>query len=268
MLTSRAPAAHSRARSLRRRLVHELAVHVCTTCGTTGRSMFWRSRRPGPAKVSASSFRRCWHGRNRAIIYDIKGENWAKTAGFRAQQGHLCFKFSPVEESSSSRFNPLAEVRLFTPRDVSDAQNIANMIVRTGEDSPQERYWQDAAASITTGMILHVCYEAALEGRVACLADLAHVFTRPGAQFRETLEELMNFEHDPDFQHAWRMPTRRTNADTSGRSGESAGDARQRGPGFWRRPLHCENGTDPLQRSAGREEHLRQRLHHQRPGEP
>jgi len=31
------------------------------------------------------------------------------------------------------------------------------MIVRTGEDSPQERYWQDAAASITTGMILHVC---------------------------------------------------------------------------------------------------------------
>ena len=107
-----------------------------------------------------------------AVIYDIKGENWAKTAGFRSQRGHLCFKFSPVEEQASSRFNPLSEVRVFTPRDVSDAQNIANMIVRTGEDSPQERYWQDAAASITTGMILHVCYEAALEGRVACFADL------------------------------------------------------------------------------------------------
>jgi len=80
---------------------------------------------------------------------------------------------------------------------VSDAQNIANMIVRTGEDSPQERYWQDAAASITTGMILHVCYAAALESRVACLADLSHVFTRPGAGFRETLDELLNFEHDP-----------------------------------------------------------------------
>ena len=63
-----------------------------------------------------------------------------------------------------------------------DAQNIANMIVRTGEDSPQERYWQDAAASITTGMILHVCYAAALEGRVACLADLAHVFTNAGLE--------------------------------------------------------------------------------------
>jgi type IV secretion system protein VirD4 len=142
-----------------------------------------------------------------AVIYDIKGENWAKTAGFRSRQGHICFKFSPVEESSSSRFNPLSEIRLFTPRDVSDAQNIANMIVRTGEDSPQERYWQDAAASITTGMILHVCYEAAREGRVACLAGLAHVFTRPGSSFRDTLEDLLNFEHDPGYHHNWHMPT-------------------------------------------------------------
>ncbi len=142
-----------------------------------------------------------------AVVYDIKGENWAKTAGFRRQQGNLCFKVSPVEDGNSSRFNPLGEVRLFTPRDVSDAQNIANMIVRTGEDSPQERYWQDAAASITTGMILHVCYEAALEKRVACLADLSHVFTRPGSSFRDTLGELLNFEHDPGFPHGWHMPS-------------------------------------------------------------
>jgi type IV secretion system protein VirD4 len=141
-----------------------------------------------------------------AVVYDIKGENWAKTAGFRERQGHLCFKFSPVEETASSRFNPLGEVRVFTMRDVSDAQNIANMIVRTGEDSPQERYWQDAAASITTGMILHVCYEAALKGREACLADLADVFTRPGISFRDTLADLLNFEHDPTLEHNWRTP--------------------------------------------------------------
>ena len=77
-----------------------------------------------------------------AVVYDIKGENWAKTAEFRARCGHLCFKFSPVELANGSRFNPLAEVRIGTPRDVSDAQNVADMIVRTGEDSPQERYWQ------------------------------------------------------------------------------------------------------------------------------
>ena len=80
------------------------------------------------------------------------------------------------------------------------------MIVRTGEDSPQKRYWQDASTSITTGMILHACYAAALEGRQASLADLSHLFTRPGSSFHDTLDELLNFEHDPGFQHQWRMP--------------------------------------------------------------
>jgi len=56
-------------------------------------------------------------------------------------------------------------------------------------------------------MILHVCYEQALYGRVACLADLAQVFTRPGSSFRDTLEELLNFEHDPNYQHGWLMLT-------------------------------------------------------------
>ena len=78
--------------------------------------------------------------------------------------------------------------------------------MRTGEDSPQERYWQDAATSITTGMVLHACYAAALERRQASLADLAHLFTRPGLSFHDTLEELLNFEHDPGFQHHWHMP--------------------------------------------------------------
>ena len=135
-----------------------------------------------------------------AVIYDIKGENWAKTAGFRASRGQLCFKFSPVEDGTSSRFNPLAEVRLFTPRDVSDAQNIADMIIRSGEDSPMERHWEDSAASLTTGMILHACYTAAAEDRVACLADLSGLFTRPGVEFRETLNEMISYQHDADYR--------------------------------------------------------------------
>lgn len=142
-----------------------------------------------------------------AVIYDIKGENWAKTAGFRASRGHLCFKFSPVEDGTSSRFNPLAEVRLFTPRDVSDAQNIADMIIRSGEDSPMERHWEDTAASLTTGMILHACYTAASEDRVACLADLSGLFTRPGVEFRETLNEMVSYPHDTAYRHGWRTPS-------------------------------------------------------------
>ncbi len=121
------------------------------------------------------------------VVYDIKGENWAKTAGFRQQAGQVCFKFSPVEAGNGSRFNPLSEVRIFTERDVADAQNVADMIIRTGEQSPQERYWQDAAVSIGTGMVLHVCYAAAQAGKTACLAVVA-----------EKVREMLDKE-DKDF---------------------------------------------------------------------
>jgi hypothetical protein len=40
---------------------------------------------------------------------------------------------------NGSRLNPLAEIWIFTDRDVADAQNAADMIIRTGEDSTQER---------------------------------------------------------------------------------------------------------------------------------
>jgi type IV secretion system protein VirD4 len=141
------------------------------------------------------------------IVYDIKGENWAKTSGFRAEGlDQLCMKFSPVEDGNGSRFNPLAEVRIRTNRDVSDAQNLADMLVRSGEDSAQERYWQDAASSIMTGMLLHVCYAAAAEGRAATLSDLCLVFTFPGISFRDTLNGLLNYPHDPNYERGWRTP--------------------------------------------------------------
>ena len=142
-----------------------------------------------------------------AIIYDIKGENWAKTAGFRSHSGHICFKFSPVEESGCAQFNPLAEVRIFTPRDVSDAQNIAEMLVRTGVENIHDPHWQLAAASLTTGMILHVCYAAAAEGRTATLAELAGTLTRPGIPFRDTLQEILNYPHDVQRKCNWQMAT-------------------------------------------------------------
>ena len=142
-----------------------------------------------------------------AIIYDIKGENWQKTAGFRTQAGHLCLKFSPVEQNNSSHFNPLEEVRIGTPWDVSDAQNMAQMIINTGEENPLDPHWDKTATSLTTGMILHVCYAARLEGKTATLARLSALFTRPGVDFRETLQELLNYPHDPKRNFNWHMPT-------------------------------------------------------------
>ena len=47
------------------------------------------------------------------VVHDIKGENWALTAGWRRQElGSACLKFDPTaDDGSSARYNPLLEVR-------------------------------------------------------------------------------------------------------------------------------------------------------------
>ena len=103
------------ARRLRRRLVRRQPRDTCTTSATTVRSTFSRSRRRAAAKASGLVIPTLLAWEESAVIYDIKGENWAKTAGFRCQQGHLCFKFSPVEDRQFVALQSrCAEVRLFT----------------------------------------------------------------------------------------------------------------------------------------------------------
>jgi type IV secretion system protein VirD4 len=132
------------------------------------------------------------------VIYDIKGENWAKTAGYRSKtMDQVVLQFAPTDESGNcTRFNPLAEVRIYTLRDVSDAQNIAEILVNNIEDRPSDTHWIDTAASILTASILHLCYVAHAESKEANLAQLASFFTRPGKSFMETLNEMQSTAHD------------------------------------------------------------------------
>lgn len=150
-----------------------------------------------------------WSGST--VVYDIKGENWAKTAGFRQASGQLCLKFAPVEADGGVRFNPLAEVRIGTPREVSDAQNLAEMLCRTGKEGPGDEHWVGTAVSLITGLILHVCYEAKKHNRFGTLPDLSAALTpfkdpnRPdetedadeGNPVREHFEAIKVALHDP-----------------------------------------------------------------------
>lgn len=61
-----------------------------------------------------------------AVIHDIKGENWALTAGWRSRFSH-CLLFSPTDPASAY-YNPLLEVRR-GPQEVRDVQNIADILV-------------------------------------------------------------------------------------------------------------------------------------------
>jgi len=147
------------------------------------------------------------------IVYDIKGDNWAKTAGFRHHIGHTCLRFCPLGENPICRFNPLEEIRIGTLREVSDAQNLAEMIVDNGEERKlEDPHWEKTAKSLITGLILHVCYEARLRKQVPTLAGIYDLLTRPGTQFTETLRELISYPHDPAREFKWRVPSGESSA--------------------------------------------------------
>ena len=135
------------------------------------------------------------------------------TAGWRAGDGgNRVVKFSPVEIGIGAQFNPLAEIRLGTPRDVSDAQNIAQMLTHPNGDSDDEDHWVESATSLLTGVILYACYAALNEGRTACLPDVAHVLTRPGETFVDTLNEMLLQSQDPAGRFGWTSATGRPTA--------------------------------------------------------
>jgi len=103
-----------------------------------------------------------------AVIHDIKGENWALTAGWRARFSH-CLLFDPTDRRSA-RFNPLFEVRKGV-HEVRDVQNIADILVDPEGARERRDHWDKAAHALLTGAILHVLYaeEEKTLARVACL---------------------------------------------------------------------------------------------------
>ena len=69
-----------------------------------------------------------WEGSS--IVLDIKGENWALTAGWRKSQDQVVLRFDPSDPSgASARFNPLEELRIDTMMGIPDVQNMAAMLV-------------------------------------------------------------------------------------------------------------------------------------------
>lgn len=128
-----------------------------------------------------------------ALIYDIKGENWALTSGWRRlEAGNHAVKFEPsAMDGSSARFNPLAEVRLRTDREVADVQNIMTMIVDPDGKGLQD-HWQKSSQALLVGVALHVLYaekNKTLNGVLGFLSD-------PGRTVEQTMKWMLDTDHD------------------------------------------------------------------------
>ena len=124
------------------------------------------------------------------IVLDIKGENYQKTSGWRKKMGNKILRFSPKNENSCS-YNPLAEIRYKTDREIEDTRVIANVIMQE-ETSTSDPFWQNTGVDFLTGVILHVMYEKRGKGT---LTDVVEFITDPSKPLEERMVEVLEFKH-------------------------------------------------------------------------
>jgi type IV secretion system protein VirD4 len=89
------------------------------------------------------------------IVSDIKGENWTRTAGFRARHGQDVHLFDPLsEDERSSRWNPLAYVSAVPYRCIDDLQRIATMLYPDPQGA--DPFWTASARTLFLGIALYL----------------------------------------------------------------------------------------------------------------
>ena len=123
-----------------------------------------------------------------AIVHDIKGENWALTAGWRARFGRVLL-FDPTNTQSTA-YNPLLEVRR-GEWEVRDVQNIADVLVDPEGALEKRNHWEKTSHSLLVGTILHVLYAEADK----TLAGVANFLSDPKRPIEKTLRAMMTTPH-------------------------------------------------------------------------
>lgn len=136
-----------------------------------------------------------WEGSS--IVLDIKGENWALTAGWRKSQDQVVLRFDPSDPSgASARFNPLEELRIDTMMAIPDVQNMAAMLVDPNGKGLED-HWSKAAFAMLGGAILHCCIMIRHgQGRTATLYDLSCMLADEIRTIQDLFKEMVETPHE------------------------------------------------------------------------
>jgi type IV secretion system protein VirD4 len=132
---------------------------------------------------------------NSAVVFDMTGENYAKSAGHRARFSR-CIKLAP-NSRETHRYNPLLDIR---PGDheIGGAQKLARYCVESsGQKEEGNRHFEDTASELIAGAVIHVLYVAGPKNLPA-VEDLFSDHTRSP---KELMEMMLDTKHLGDRVH-------------------------------------------------------------------
>lgn len=134
------------------------------------------------------------------FVTDVKGENWAKSAGYRKKyMGQKCIKFAPLSnDGSSAKWNPLSEIRMETPFEGSDVDTISGILVNPKGKNKDGDYWPQAGKALLKAAILHHLYWFKREKRplptltniLSSVSNLTELLASMGSYAHITVEEF------------------------------------------------------------------------------
>jgi type IV secretion system protein VirD4 len=111
---------------------------------------------PGSGKTQCNVFPNLLTWMGPAVVLDISGDIYEKTAAWRAQNVGPVYKFSPLEPEDSHRYNPLAFVRGEPDYIWEDSRLLAEMMIVPSLTS--DPFWENEARTVLTAAIAYVCY--------------------------------------------------------------------------------------------------------------
>ncbi len=139
--------------------------------------------------------------RHSVMVNDPKGEAYALSAGFRSAAGQTTIKFQPAcTDGTGACWNPLDEIRIFTLRDVADAQMIMTMACDP-KGKGLDDYFDKAGYEFLTAVALHVRYMSP-EGSLAACAN--YLGDPNWDSDKQMYTEMMQATHDPEGKMNWR----------------------------------------------------------------
>ena len=134
---------------------------------------------------------------NSVVVHDQKRELWNLTAGFRAKElGHTVIRFDPSSIADSAAFNPCEEVRVGTPFEVGDAQNIATILVDPDGKGLTD-HWAKTSHAFLVGLLLHEGHRALREDRFVTLPIILGAMSDPARPITELYKEMLENKWGP-----------------------------------------------------------------------
>ncbi len=110
-------------------------------------------------------------------------------------------RFDPALAAGTARYNPLAAIAR-SEADVALAQDVADVLVNPEgrEAAGAERFFEDTARALLTGVILHAVYSEKAASLASCLRLLS------AADPRLTWQAMRTAVHDPAGRRRWVDP--------------------------------------------------------------